>query len=121
MARAEGARPSRPDSTAAARGTAAARWGVVRTAALRDLPDSVHVSALTGEGLGALLERLDALLEHDPLSRVRLRIPQKEGKALALIEAGGRVLARHYRGGLVELEAEAPASVVRKLKAFVIE
>ena len=81
----------------------------------------VHVSAATGAGLDALLGQLDALLEHDPLSRVHLRIPQKEGKALALIEAGGRVLSRDYQDGQVEMEAEAPASVLRKLRAFVIE
>ena len=58
-------------------------------AAQHDDAGAVHVSALTGEGLDALLTRLDALLQADPLCRVRLRIPQKEGKALATLEAGG--------------------------------
>jgi GTP-binding protein HflX len=89
--------------------------------ALRDDPGTVHVSALSGAGLGALLERMDELLEDDPLRRVRLRVPQEEGKMLALIQARARVLSRQYRDGLVELEARAPESVVRRLKAFVVE
>ncbi len=89
--------------------------------ALRDDAHTVNVSGLTAEGLDALLSHVDALLQEDPLSRVHLRIPQKEGKALAIIEAGGRVLARHYQDGLVELDAQAPESVVRKLKEFIVE
>ena len=61
------------------------------------------------------------MLEDDPLRRVRLRVPQEEGKALALIQARARVLSRQYRDGVVELEARAPESLLRRLKAFVIE
>jgi len=90
-------------------------------AALHDDPGVVHVSALSGAGLDALLERMDELLEDDPLRRIRLRVPQQEGKILSLIEARTRVLSREYRDGMVELEARAPESVLRRLKAFVIE
>jgi GTP-binding protein HflX len=86
----------------------------------RDDAGTVPVSALTGTGLETLLERVDQSLEEDPLSRVHLRIPQREGKALSMLEAGGRILARHYQDGLVELDAQAPESVLRKLKEFVV-
>lgn len=89
--------------------------------ALRDQGDTVHISALSGAGLGALLERMDEMLEDDPLRRVRLRVPQEEGKTLALLEARARVLSRQYRDGVVELEARAPESVLRRLRAFVVE
>jgi GTP-binding protein HflX len=89
--------------------------------ALRDDPGTVHISALRGDGLGALLERMDEMLTDDPLRRVRLRVPQEEGKALALIQARTRVLSRSYRDGSVELEARAPESVVRRLKAFLVK
>jgi hypothetical protein len=46
-------------------------------------------------------------------------VPQKEGKLLALLEARSRIYSRKYKGGLVELEVEAPESVVRKVRAFV--
>lgn len=89
--------------------------------ALRDDAGAVHVSALTGAGLSALLERMDEMLKDDPLRSVRLRVPQEEGKTLALIQARARVLSRQYRDGSVELEARAPESVLRRLKAFVID
>ena len=54
------------------------------------------------------------------MSRVRLRIPQKEGKVLALLEARALIQSRQYKDGLVELEMEAPASVVRRVREWVI-
>lgn len=81
---------------------------------------TVYVSAVEGTGLDRLLERIDAMIEEDPISRVHLRVPQKEGKMLALLEARARIYARQYRDGLVELEAEAPESVLRRAKSFLV-
>jgi GTP-binding protein HflX len=88
---------------------------------LRDDEHTVHVSAVGGTGLGTLLDRIDALLEDDRPRRVRLRIPQEEGKALAQLEARGRIYSRKYTGGLVELDAEAPDSVLRRMKMWIVE
>lgn len=88
---------------------------------LRDTFDAIHLSARTGTGIGALLERVDAILEEDPLGRVHLRVPQSEGKVLAQLEAGARIYSRHYCDGMVELEAQAPESTLRRVKRFVIE
>ena len=88
---------------------------------LRDDDYTIHVSAAKGIGLSTLLERVDALLEEDRPRRVRLRIPQKEGKALAQLQAGARIYSRQYQDGLVVLEAEAPASLLRRLRAWVVE
>ena len=82
---------------------------------------TIHVSAAKGINLGRLLEAIDQRLQNDPLSRVHLRIPQSEGKALAMLEGKARIYAREYRDGVVELEAQAPESVVRRLKAFIVE
>jgi 50S ribosomal subunit-associated GTPase HflX len=60
------------------------------------------------------------MLEGDRPTRVRLRIPQKEGKALSQLEARARILSRKYRGGLVELEAEAPDSLLRRMRQWVV-
>jgi hypothetical protein len=49
---------------------------------------------------------------------VHLRIPQSEGKLLALLEARARIYSRDYKDGAVELDAEAPESVVRRVRAF---
>ncbi|HJT72087.1 MAG TPA: GTPase HflX [Terriglobales bacterium] len=87
---------------------------------LRDDTRTVHVSAAKGAGLTTLLDRIDQALSEDALSRVRLRVPQKEGKALALLEAGSRIYSRAYRDGAVELEAEIPESLARRVKQWVV-
>jgi GTP-binding protein HflX len=87
---------------------------------LRDGETTVHVSAAKGTGLSTLLERIDQLLSADALTRVHLRVPQREGKMLALLEARARIYSRSYKDGLVELEAEAPESVVRRVREFVV-
>ena len=80
----------------------------------------MQVSAKTGTGLDNLREKIDELLQQDPLQRVRMRIPQREGKALAAIEAGGRIFSRSYRDGSVQLDLQAPQSVIRRLEKFVV-
>jgi GTP-binding protein HflX len=87
---------------------------------LRDDALTVHVSAAKGIGLTTLLDRIDHMLSEDALSRVRLRVPQKEGKALAMLEARSRIYSRKYKDGAVELEAEVPESLARKLKQWVL-
>jgi GTP-binding protein HflX len=87
---------------------------------LRDDAATVHVSAAKGIGMSTLLDRIDQMLQGDALSRIRLRVPQKEGKTLALLEARARIYSRKYKDGLVELEAEAPESVVRRVREFVV-
>ena len=88
---------------------------------LRDDARAVHVSAGKGIGLTTLLDRIDQVLSEDSLSRVRLRVPQKEGKALAMLEARSRIYSRKYKDGAVELEAEVPESLARKLKEWLVE
>jgi GTP-binding protein HflX len=88
---------------------------------LQDDAQTVHVSAVKGSGISSLLERIDAALQEDPLSRVKLRIPQREGKALSLLEGGGRVFSREYRDGFVDLDAQVPESVLRKVRPFVLD
>jgi GTPase len=87
---------------------------------LRDDARTVHVSAAKGIGLTTLLDRIDQMLSEDALSRVHLRVPQKEGKALAMLEARSRIYSRKYKDGAVELEAEVPESLARKLKEWVV-
>lgn len=80
---------------------------------------TVYVSAKEGTGLDRLLARIDAMIEEDPVSRVRLRVPQKEGKTLAMLEAKARIYTRKYKDGAVQLEVEAPESVVRRVREFI--
>jgi GTP-binding protein HflX len=80
---------------------------------------TVYVSAAEGTGLDRLLARIDAMIEEDPVSRVHLRVPQKEGKTLAMLEAKARIYSRAYRDGAVDLDVEAPESVVRRVTEFI--
>jgi GTP-binding protein HflX len=88
---------------------------------LEDDEHTAHVSAIKGIGLSTLLDRIDQALAEDPISRVHLCVPQKEGKTLALLEARSRIYSRQYKDGLVELEAEAPESLVRRVREWVVE
>ena len=88
--------------------------------AARPGSNTVYVSAIEGTGLSGLLERIDKMIAEDPISRIHLRLPQGEGKLLALLEARSRVHSRRYQDGSVELEADAPDSVVRRVKEFLV-
>ena len=87
---------------------------------LRDDATSVHVSAAKGIGMSTLLDRIDEALSEDAVSRICLRIPQKEGKLLAMLEARSRIYSRAYKDGLVELEVGAPESVVRRVRQWAV-
>jgi GTP-binding protein HflX len=86
---------------------------------LRDTDSVIHVSAAKGTGLDKLLELIDSKIAEDPVQTVHLRVPQSEGKALASLDAKSIVLSRQYRDGYVELEVQAPESLLRKMKGFV--
>ena len=88
---------------------------------LIDTEQVIHVSAAQGTGLDKLLRRIDQLIEQDPVRRVHMRVPQSEGKALATLDAKSVVFGREYRDGYVEMELEAPESVLRRLQPFVVD
>jgi GTPase len=81
---------------------------------------TVYVSALEARGLDRLLARIDGMIDEDRISRVHLRIPQREGKTLALLEAKARIYSRTYKDGAVLLEIEAPESVVRRVRNWLV-
>jgi GTPase len=95
--------------------------GPVQRESLREQPGVVPISAAKRIGLDALLEAIDEALQEDPLRRVRLRVPQSEGKLLSQLEARARIYAREYRDGMVELETIAPESLLRTVRKFVVE
>ena len=78
----------------------------------------VVVSALTGEGMDALLKAIDDALHSDPVIETELRVPQQDGAALAAIEAGMVVHRREYEGNLVRLKVSGPASLVGRLRKY---
>ena len=89
-------------------------------AGTRNTEDTIYVSAKQGEGLASLLEAIDRRLTDDALSQLRVSVPQSEGKVLALIESKARVSSRQYRDGAVDMELQAPESVARRLKKWIV-
>jgi GTP-binding protein HflX len=90
-------------------------------ARLKDTKASVHISAARALHLDRLLAAIDAHLEQDPIERARLRVPQSEGKALAQLESRSVIRSRHYGDNeMVELEVDAPESLLRRLSRFVV-
>ncbi len=78
----------------------------------------VAVSAVTGEGIPALLTAIDAALHSDPIVDAELRIPQNEGAVLAAIDAGMIVHSREYEGNLVRLNVSGPTSLIGRMRRF---
>jgi GTPase len=89
--------------------------------ALTSTANTVYISAAKEIGLEGLLAAIDARLEIDALQTLRIRVPQSEGKLLALIEARARILKRSYRDEKVQMEVEAPESLARVLEEYAVK
>ncbi len=82
---------------------------------------TVYISSAKGLGVDALLAAIDARLDIDALQRLRIRVPQSEGKILAEIEARAHVLRRTYRDSSVQMDVDAPESLARTLRPFAVK
>src|ERR1700687_4809710 len=85
-------------------------------AAVNGNHNSSRVSRLTGEGLEALLSRIDEAMPVDPLLHLHFTLPLSNGRAIALVHAMGRVLHSEVQDSTMAIEAEIPESVARQLK-----
>jgi GTP-binding protein HflX len=83
-------------------------------------PSVVYVSAAKKMGLDELLATIDARLQVDAIRKMKIRVPQTEGRLLALIEARARITKRAYRDSSVQMEVDAPESLARTLEKFVV-
>ena len=82
---------------------------------------AVALSAITGEGIPALLSAIDGALHSDPILDAEFLVPQQEGAALAAIEAGMVIHSRQYEGNLVYLSVSGPASLVGRMRRFRVQ
>lgn len=78
------------------------------------------VSGLTGEGLGELLDRIDEVVPFDSVETVQFRIPLRDGAAIALLHQCGRVRAEDYDGNLCLMKVDAPESLRRRLRRYIV-
>ncbi len=76
----------------------------------------VAVSALTGEGLDALLRQIDNALEEDPLIEARFELSAADGERLALLHRLGTVLSKQFTNNRVLVRARLRASDRERLE-----
>lgn len=86
--------------------------------ALTSSANTVYISAAKQIGLDDLLSAIDGRLEIDALQTMKIRVPQSEGKLLALIESRAHILTRSYRDAKVQMDVEAPESLARVLREY---
>ena len=78
------------------------------------------VSSLTGEGLTQLLDLIDEVVPFDAVETVKFCIPVRDGASIALLHQRGRVRAEDYDGDLCAVEVDAPESLRRRLRRYLI-
>ncbi len=82
-----------------------------------DRPNSVYVSALTGEGIDQLIALITKVLQ-SLLANLTLRIPYDRSDLVALCHESGRVLNIEYTPEAIIVEAQVSHEVAGRLKEF---
>ena len=90
----------------------------IERAGLAERDDVVVVSAKTGDGIPALLARMDAALSADPLVIQAMKVPQSEGAVLAALGAGSRIAERTFEASNVRMVVEGPASLLGRYRRY---
>lgn len=82
---------------------------------------AVGVSALTGMGIDRLLGLIDEELLLDPVERAVFRIPAGDGAHLHLLHQHAHVSDVRYQDDECYIVADAPESLRKRLKEFVVQ
>ncbi len=85
---------------------------------LSEFPDSIAVSARTGEGIPALLERVEQVLEA-AMVPISVAIPYQRGDLVNLFHKRGLVQHETHDGQGPNIEGKIPAPFVPKFQEFV--
>ena len=82
---------------------------------------AVAVSARTGEGFAALLEKIDQTLAHDPITPCHFRFPLGEGAGVSLLHERARVTATRYSAKYCDVDVDVPESIRRRLAKYLVK
>ncbi|MBL8230177.1 MAG: GTPase HflX [Bryobacterales bacterium] len=82
---------------------------------------AVGVSALTGAGMDRLLALVDQELPADPLERTVFRISAADGANMHILHEHAHVCEVRYQDDECYLVADAPESLRRRLREFVVQ
>ena len=74
-------------------------------------PQDLAVSACTGEGLDALLKRIDEMLGEDRMVEADFELSAADGERLALLYRSGTVLSTHFEDERVQVRARVRKSL----------
>jgi GTPase len=88
---------------------------------LKNTANTIYISAQKHLGLDDLLSTIDDHLKIDAIQKIRIRVPQSEGKLLAQIESRAHILKRSYRDSKVQMDVEAPESLARALREYAVK
>jgi len=83
-------------------------------------PNTISVSALTGQGMDTLLAKCSEMLV-DRVTTLTYRIPQSRGDIPGLLHRDAKVLTTEYDGNDMVLTAIVPAAVAGKIAEFCID
>ncbi len=84
---------------------------------LRRFPESIAISARSGEGLDELTRRLSGILTKQ-LRELEVAIPQSEGKLLAELTTWSVMVEREYVDSHVRMKLRVPTRALYKLEKF---
>jgi GTP-binding protein HflX len=84
---------------------------------LAQFPNSVGISALTGQGIDRLIQRVsDALAEQ--MVDVVARLPYSAGDLIALIHRYGAIHSEEQRADSVIIRGQVPPNLIGALERF---
>ncbi len=86
---------------------------------LKDLPHNVAISALTGEGVLALLQRIEQALDEE-LIQITVRLPYQRGDLLGLLHQRGVVLRETHEQGGTYVVGRVPESLLPRFDPYLV-
>jgi GTPase len=84
---------------------------------LGEYPNTVAISAKTGEGIPALLQRVQEVLESKMVS-VAVEIPYRRGDLVDLFHKRGLVQEETYSGQGTQIQGKVPAPLVPQFQKY---
>ena len=81
------------------------------------LGEVVPISAETGQGIEALIDRIAEKLG-EFWERVRLSIPAEEQSLISMLHDEGKIYNKRYTEGRIELDVEIPKKVAERVRQY---
>jgi GTP-binding protein HflX len=87
---------------------------------VEDFPNAAALSALKGDGIGALLEDISGRL-YETFNQISVKLPYKEGGLISLFHKSGQVEKVHNLRGGVIIQGRIPVRLQARFQSYVID